>query len=75
MNRVLRVTEEAGHVSEEVASKYGFECAGILGVRNRLAHAYDDVDGQIIWSVVGDDFPELLEACRRYCEDNGLALP
>lgn len=74
MNRVFRVTEEAGHVSEETALRYGFDRAGINGVRNRLAHAYGEVDRTIIWSVIKYDFPELLSACQRYCADKGIEL-
>lgn len=75
LNRVLRVTEEAGSVSREVASRYGFDQAGVRGVRNRLAHAYGDVDREIIWEVIQSDFPALLKACRRYCDDEGIELP
>lgn len=74
LNRVLRVTEEAGHVSEAVAKKYGFDRQGVLGVRNRLAHAYGEIDRDIVWSVIQDDFEELLEACKRFCEDNGIEM-
>ena len=58
VNRVLRVTEEAGSLS----------------VRNRLAHAYGDVDTDIVWDVVQGDFPKLLEGCQAYCDDLGLEL-
>ena len=74
MNRVFRVTEEAGHLSDEVARRYGFDRQGVLGVRNRLAHAYGEVDREIIWSVIEEDFDELLDACRRYCADNDIEL-
>lgn len=74
LNRVLRVTEEAGHVSETVAKKYGFDRQGVLGVRNRLAHAYGEVDREIVWSVIQNDFGELLESCKRFCEDNGIEM-
>lgn len=74
MNRVLRVTEEAGHLSEEVVERYGFDRRGVLGVRNRLAHAYGDVDREIIWLVVEDDFDALLRSCQKFCDDNGLEL-
>ncbi len=40
MNRVLRVTEEAGSLSDEALAHYEFERRAIKGVRNRLAHAY-----------------------------------
>lgn len=74
MNRVLRATEEAGHLSEEVAVPYGFDRRGVLGVRNRLAHAYGEVDRELIWLVVEEDFDALLKACRAYCEDNAIEL-
>lgn len=74
LNRVLRVTEEAGHLSDEVATRYGFERHAVLGVRNRLAHAYGEVDRDIVWSVIDQDFDALLGACRAYCEDHGIDI-
>ena len=74
LNRVLRATEEAGHLSEEVARRYGFERAAVNGVRNRLAHAYGDVNRQIIWSVLENDFPKLLQSCHDFCDDRGIEL-
>lgn len=74
MNRVFRVTEEAGRFDDDVAKKYGFDSAGARGVRNRLAHVYGDVDREIIWHVIEEDFDVLLSACRAYCDDNGLDL-
>lgn len=74
MNRVFRITEEAGKISEGVAARYGFGTRGASGVRNRLAHAYMEVDREIVWSVLEDDCPALLEACNAYCDDMGLDL-
>ena len=74
LNRVLRITEEAGHLSGEIAKEYGFDQQGVLGVRNRLAHAYGEVDREIIWSVIVQDFDELLDSCARYCADNNIEL-
>lgn len=74
MNRVMRVTEEVGRLSDEVSQRYGFEKHAVLGVRNRLAHAYGDVDREILWAVIEHDFDELLASCALYCEDNGLDL-
>lgn len=74
MNRVLRITEEAGRISEEVAKEYGFERQAASGVRNRLAHAYGEVDREIIWQVLECDLPALLKACQSYCDDQGLDL-
>lgn len=74
LNRVLRITEEAGHIDDDKAMEYGFDRHAVLGVRNRLAHAYGEVDREIIWSVIDQDFDALLKACVSFCEDNGADI-
>ena len=64
-NRVFRVAEEGGKLSE-MFKAYGFELREMSGLRNRLAHAYGSIDMALVWGVV--------EGCERYCEDNGVAL-
>lgn len=72
-NRVFRVAEEGGRLSEGF-SAYGFPLREMAGMRNILAHAYGQVDRVIVWRVLTTDFPNLAAACERYCEDRGLAL-
>ena len=36
----------------------------IVNLRNRVIHAYDDVDETIIWKVIVKDIPVLLEEVR-----------
>ncbi len=74
INRVLRVSEEAGRISKDVAGRYGFDTKGASGVRNRLAHAYGEVDREILWQVIEEDFNDLLNSCQAYCDDFGLEL-
>lgn len=74
INRVLRVAEEAGRISKDIAAQYGFDTKGASGVRNRLAHAYGEVDREILWQVVEEDFNDLLNSCHAYCDDSGLEL-
>lgn len=74
MNRVFRVAEEAGKLSEDIAAKYDLDQRGMSGVRNRLAHAYGDVDKEIIWTVLEKEFDILLAACRGYCDERGIDL-
>ena len=74
INRVLRVTEGAGKISDEVSHAYGFDTKGATGVRNRLAHAYGEVDREILWEVISEDFDELLSSCHAYCDDKGIEL-
>lgn len=74
MNRVFRITEEAGALSDEVLVYYDFERRALKGVRNRLAHAYGDVNVDLIWKVIETDFPRLLKGCQAFCDDQGFEL-
>ena len=72
MNRVFRVCEEAGKLSDALATQYGFERRAASGVRNRLAHAYGEVNKEIIWDVIENDFDALLDSCQQYADDIGV---
>jgi uncharacterized protein with HEPN domain len=37
----------------------------IIGMRNRLVHAYFDVDREIVWKCATEEVPELLPKLRR----------
>ena len=72
-NRAFRVAEEGGRLSS-VFERYGFELHAMSGLRNRLAHAYGSVDQAIIWEVLKNDFPVIVEACECYCAERDIAL-
>ena len=73
LNRVFRVSEEGGALSGAF-ERYGFPLHEMSGMRNILAHAYGEIDREIAWKVIEVDFPDLLCACERYCEDAGVSL-
>lgn len=74
LNRVLRLTEELGSVEEATARKYSLNDKGARGIRNRLAHAYGEVDREIVWNVIENDFDEILDGCRAYCNGMGVEI-
>jgi uncharacterized protein with HEPN domain len=37
----------------------------IISVRNRIAHDYEGIDFGIVWEIVKDDLPVLLESLKR----------
>lgn len=37
----------------------------IYGMRNRIAHAYDDVDMTVVWETIRTDLPFMKEAIRQ----------
>jgi len=55
------VGEAATQISEEFrASRPDIPWAAIRGMRNRLIHAYADVNVGLVWSTVISDLPELV---------------
>lgn len=41
----------------------------VIGLRNRLAHAYDDIQDEVVWSTACDDLPALLDSLRGILEE------
>lgn len=60
--RLLEIVgEAAAHVSEPVqAILPDIPWRQITGARNRLIHGYFDVDLDIVWAILEDDFPPLI---------------
>ena len=40
----------------------------VIGIRNHIAHGYFDIDGEIVYSVIQQDFDPLLEAIKYFLE-------
>ena len=60
------IGEAAGRVSEDrkVAAP-DIPWRQIMGMRNRLVHAYGAVDRNVLWDVVHDDLPDLVGKLHR----------
>jgi len=57
------VGEAASKVSQATRDAVpGIPWAEVIGMRNRLVHGYASVDHDVVWAVVLDDLPALLEA-------------
>jgi uncharacterized protein with HEPN domain len=41
----------------------------IIGLRNRLVHGYDAVDMEILWDIVQQDLPPLIESLEKIVAD------
>jgi uncharacterized protein with HEPN domain len=62
---IVRLLEIIGEAATRVPVEERSRCPGILwseivGMRNRLIHGYDEVDFDIVWSVLRYDLPELV---------------
>jgi uncharacterized protein with HEPN domain len=64
--------EAAGRVSREFAKTHTQITWGVIvGMRNRLAHGYDDVDLDIVWLVVKVELPPLIEQLAEILSTEG----
>ena len=64
LTRCLEVLgEAASRVSPEACSRFrAIPFSKMISMRNRLIHAYFDVDLDIVWTTIEDDLPALLSA-------------
>ncbi len=63
MTRLLEVIgEAAARVSSSTCDRHPeIPWSQIVGLRNRLIHGYDEVDFDILWTIVVDDLPPLAQ--------------
>jgi len=63
LTRLLEIIGEAANrVPEEVQEAHPEIAWGqIISLRNRLIHGYDSIDFDILWAILQDDLPELIE--------------
>ncbi len=67
----LRVTEEAGKLSEKAQRLHPeIEWRGIVGMRNYLAHDYGNVDRAVVWDAVTSEFPALARVCHQIIDES-----
>jgi len=58
------IGEAASRISPETRSIIPLPWVDIMYMRNRLVHAYFDIDPDVVWRTVADDIPELLRVLR-----------
>jgi uncharacterized protein with HEPN domain len=63
LTRLLEVIGEAANrVPAEVQAKYPeLPWMQMIGLRNRLIHGYDSIDFDILWVIVQQDLPDLID--------------
>jgi uncharacterized protein with HEPN domain len=65
--RLLEIIGEAASrvPKEEQARHADISWSEITSLRNRLIHGYDTVDFDILWQIVDQDLPGLIESLRK----------
>lgn len=66
MKAIEVIGEAAGKVSSDSKERFNeIPWQQIVGMRNRLIHAYDDISLDILWQTVTSNLPPLLQALER----------
>jgi uncharacterized protein with HEPN domain len=64
------IGEAAGSVTEETrAGASAVPWSAIVSMRNRLIHAYFDIDRDIVWRTVTEEIPALLPSLHALVEE------
>jgi len=73
VSRILEIIgEAAGRIPEPEQEKYPrIKWKNIVGMRNRIIHGYDNINLDIVWSVVQDDLPLLIEELEAIVRGKG----
>jgi uncharacterized protein with HEPN domain len=60
------VGEAAAYVSKDKQSQLlEIPWKNVIGMRNRMIHAYFDVDLDVVWQTINEDLPTLIDALER----------
>ncbi len=67
IGEALGVIDDESEMARQRISHLG----RIIGLRNRLAHAYDVIDADMLWSIATQDIPVLWTELRDWLADIG----
>ena len=70
------IGEAASRVTRETRDALsGIPWQDIVGMRNRLIHAYFDVDHDRVWDTIQQDLPPLVAALKDFCSGDSTQPP
>jgi uncharacterized protein with HEPN domain len=65
LRRLHTIAESTQRLSTELKDRHPeIPWGGISGFRNRIVHTYMDIDPDLVWSVIQDELPELVQLAR-----------
>lgn len=69
LRRLHTIAESTQRLSSELRYRHQeIPWAMIAGFRNRIVHAYMDIDPDLVWSVIEDDLPAIVRMARSELE-------
>ena len=75
VERQLEIVGEALRRAELADARVGARVSNlrrIVGLRNRIIHGYDVVDQQLVWSIIRDELPALVEQLTAALADDSV---
>ncbi len=71
---LVRLLEVVGEAASRIPLDFRDEHTeipwfGVVGLRNRLIHGYDDVDYDIVWRILVEDIPSLVTVLEEAISD------
>ena len=61
---VLRIGEAAAHVPQATRDRFDLPWRAIVAMRNRLIHAYFEVDRDLLWQAIEDGLPLIAKSLK-----------
>ncbi|MEC5399334.1 HepT-like ribonuclease domain-containing protein [Uliginosibacterium sp. H1] len=72
LRNIELIGEAATHIPQDVRDNSpGIAWRLVVATRNRLIHGYLGIDDDIVWSIVQDEIPRLLEQLQRLHQQLG----
>lgn len=76
---IVRLTEiigeAAANVSQPMRDRYPhIQWGNIIGMRNRIVHAYFEIDMDVVWQTVTQDIPVLISQLEAVFQAEGIEL-
>lgn len=65
---LLRIGEAASHVDGPARAAIDLPWRAIVGMRNRLVHAYFELDHDLLWQAVEDSLPDVEARLARHMD-------
>jgi len=69
------IGEAAVRVGNDTRAKYpALPWDDMIGMRNRLVHAYFDIDLSLLWTTVSDDLPVLIQELEKIARETEISI-
>jgi uncharacterized protein with HEPN domain len=71
---ITRLLEIVGEAANRVSAARRAQLAqidweGVRGFRNRIVHGYDEINLDIVWTIISDDLPALIHQLEQIVRD------